>query len=84
MATKMKMLTLLQEQKAYAKVTNRLPTPRPGVLYLIKLRAHASRNNTPKRRLSISVEVHGSHTDPAPVKINHVTSSSALLQLFVR
>ena len=78
---KIKMLTLLQEQKGYAQVTNRLPAPRPGVLYLMKLRERSAQTTVPLRRLSIAVECNQGPTAPLPVKINHVNRTSATLRL---
>ena len=84
MAMKIKMLTLLQEQRGYAEVTNRNPASQPGVLFLMKLRARAAQKAGPKRRLSIIVESHKSPAVPLPVKINHVNPISATVQLFRR
>lgn len=84
MAIKIKMLTLLQERKGYAEVTNRLPAPKPGVLFLMKLRARTNQNAAPKRRLSITVEANGNANTPLPIKINHVNPALSALHLFVR
>jgi hypothetical protein len=84
MAMKIKMLTLLQEKRGYAQVTNRLPAPRPGVLFLMKLRAQANQSAAPRRRLSILVEVNKGPATPLPVKINHVNQNSATVQLSAR
>lgn len=72
MANKMKMLTLLQEMRGYAQITNRRPAPRPSVLFLMKLRAETSRSSSPRRRLAISVTSSGGVNMPLPVKITHV------------
>jgi len=84
MAMKIKMLTLLQEQRGYAQVTDRLPAPQPGVLFLMKLRARTAPTASPRRRLSIVVETAKTPATPLPVKINHVSPNSAAVQVFAR
>ena len=84
MAMKIKMLTLLEEQRGYARITNRLPAPQPGVLYLMKLRARTTQNCAPKRRLSITVETSSTPAVPLPVKIIHVDPAAKALRVFVR
>jgi hypothetical protein len=83
MAMKMKMLTLLQEERGYARITNRLPAPRPGVLYLMKLRARMSQKAAPQRRLSITVEDGNTPAVPLPVRIIHVDPAAKALRVFV-
>lgn len=83
MAMKIKMLTLLQEKRGYDQVTNRLPAPRPGVLFLMKLRARPTQNSAPKRRLSIAVEMSSTASVPLPVKINHINPATSALRVFV-
>lgn len=72
MANKMKMLTLLQEMRGYAQVTNRQSAPRPSVLFLMKMRAQSIRASAPRRRLAISVTAGSSVNVPLPVKITHL------------
>jgi hypothetical protein len=76
MATKMKMLTLLQERRGYTDLTNRLPVPRPGVLFLMKLRARTAQKSAPQRRISIAVDPNDNANVPLPVKINHISPAS--------
>lgn len=84
MATRIKMLTLLQERRGYADITNRLPVPRPGVLFLMKLRARRAQKAARKRRFSISVDTNGNANVPLPIKINHISPASEALRSFVR
>jgi hypothetical protein len=77
MANKVKMLTLLQERRGYAKIMDRTPSPKPGVLFLMKLRARATHNNAPKRRLSILVDTSENANTPLPIKIVHLNPASA-------
>jgi len=74
MATKVKLMKLLQEIRGLAQVTNRRPPPRPSVLYLMQLRESAAQDQTPKRRLTVSTDSKENVTTPLPVKINHVKS----------
>ncbi|HMP83505.1 MAG TPA: hypothetical protein PKA41_12465 [Verrucomicrobiota bacterium] len=81
---KIKMLTLLQEQRSHARVTNRLPAPQPGVLFLMKLRERITQSAAPRKRLSIVVEMNNNPATPLPVKIHHVHPASASLRVFAR
>ena len=80
MATKMKLIKMLQEAKALAQVTNRKPAPRPPLFFLMQLRTQNQSVNAPRRRLSIEIE--GLHT-PSPIKINHIRAGKTLLPLAV-
>ncbi len=83
MATKMKLMTFLQEIRGYAQITNRRPTPRPPVLYLIEIRSHPSSPCIPKRRLTITTRPHGEADNPLPVKITHVKPGSCPLPIVI-
>ena len=72
MATKAKLMKLLQESRGYEQITNRRPTPRPIVLYLMQLRAQNVRANAPRQRLTIAAEWPDNIHVPLPVKINHI------------
>ncbi len=69
MATKMKLLKMLQESKGLAQITNRKPAPRPPLLYLMQLRSQSNQAITPRRRLTIETEALRA---PLPIKINHI------------
>lgn len=71
MATKMKLLKMLQEVKGLAQVTNRRPAPRPPMIYLMQLRSQNTPPHLPKRRLAIEKGKDTSHV-PLPIKINHI------------
>ena len=71
MATKMKLLKMLQEVKGLAQVTNRRPAPRPPMIYLMQLRSQNATTQTPKRRLAIEKGTDTTHV-PLPIKINHI------------
>ena len=81
MATKMKLLKMLQEAKGLAQITNRKPAPRPPLLYLMQLRSQSNQAVTPRRRLTIETEaLHA----PLPIKINHVQAGKPALPVVVR
>ena len=81
MATKMKLLKMLQEAKGLAQITNRKPAPRPPLLYLMQLRSQSNQAVTPRRRLTIETEaLHA----PLPIKINHVQTGKPGLPVVVR
>lgn len=75
MATKIKVLKLLQEIKGYAQITNRRPAPRPPMLYLMQLRAHSAPPDLPRLRLTVETDVRAFANGPLPIKINHVSSN---------
>lgn len=80
MATKMKLLKMLQEAKGLAQITNRKPAPRPPLLYLMQLRSQNNQAVTPWRRLTIEAEaLHA----PLPIKINHVKADKPALPVVV-
>ena len=71
MATKMKLIKMLQEFNGLAQITNRRPAPRPPLLYLMQLRTQAAQAVTPRKRLTVEIEaVHA----PMAIKINHIKS----------
>lgn len=71
MATKMKLIKMLQENKGLAQITNRRPAPRPPLLYLMQLRTQATQTNTPRKRLSVETVTMNA---PMQIKINHIKS----------
>ncbi len=81
MATKMKLLKMLQEVKGLAQITNRRPAPRPPLLYLMQLRSQEAQTYTPRRRLTIDAPAIPA---PAPIKINHVKTDEPGLPVVVR
>jgi hypothetical protein len=83
MATKMKLLKMLQEVKGLAQITNRRPAPRPPLLYLMQLRSQTVQPDLPKRRLAIEK---GKDTGlvPLPIKINHIRPDDPGLPVVVQ
>ena len=71
MANKQKLMKALQEFRGYEQITNRRPTPRPAVLYLMALRAQNAQAQAPRLRLVIQTDWQGSNV-PTPIKIVHL------------
>jgi hypothetical protein len=80
MATKMKLLKMLQEAKGLAQITNRKPAPRPPLLYLMQLRSQSNQAVTPRQRLTIETEALRA---PLPIKINHIRTDKPALPVVV-
>jgi len=80
MATKMKLIKMLQEFKGLAQITNRRPAPRPPMLYLMQLRTQAAHAVTPRKRLTVEIEaVHA----PIAIKINHVKTDRSNMPVVI-
>jgi hypothetical protein len=77
MATKIKVLKLLQEVKGYAQITNRRPAPRPPLLYLMQLRAQPVPADLPRHRLTVETDHKDFANGPLTIKINHVKSGES-------
>jgi hypothetical protein len=78
MATKAKVMKMLQEIRGLAQITTRRPQPRlPGLLFL-QLRPQAPLSAPPGRRRVIPIQVQ-EHTDiPTPVDIVHLKTEPEL------
>jgi hypothetical protein len=77
MATKIRVLKLLQEVRGYAEITNRRPPPRPPLLYLMQLRAHPAPADLPKHRLTVETDARALANGPMTIKINHVKADDS-------
>jgi hypothetical protein len=76
MATKIKLMKMLQEMHAFAEIGRTNPAPKPSPLYLMQLRSHLLQTSRPRRRLAIRVDLRDSLDLPDPVKITHVKPAS--------
>jgi hypothetical protein len=76
MATKIKLMKLLQEMHAFAEIGRRHPMPKASPLFLVQLRSHLAETSRPKRRLIVNVDLKESLDLPHPVRINHVKPDS--------
>ena len=72
MAAKIKMLTLMQEIRGFAKIANRCPTPRSPGLFLAQFRSQGIHNPLRKRKLSITINEPNQSEIPLQVKIQYV------------
>jgi hypothetical protein len=80
MATKMKLIKMLQENKGLAQITNRRPAPRPPLLYLMQLRTQVAQAVTPRKRLTVEIEA--VHT-PMMIKINHIKTDRSNMPVVI-
>ncbi len=72
MATKIKMLKLLQELRGFADLTNRRPQPQSPGLFLLQMRSHVLQTTLPQRKRTLPIDIQGPVEIPAPVRIRHV------------
>ena len=72
MATRIKLMKLLQEMRGFSELGRRPSAPRPSSLYLLQLRSHMSETSRSKRRLIVTVDLRDTQNIPHPVKINYV------------
>ena len=72
MATKLKLMKLLQEIRGFAQLTQRRPQPKPPGLFLLQLRSHVHHATLPRRRLTIPIQLHEPPDIPTPVKITFI------------
>ena len=81
MATKVKLMKMLEEIRGYAQITNRRPAPRPPMLYLMQLRAQAAQAAAPRLRLTVATDVKENPLTPLPFKINHIKAEDSSLPI---
>ena len=74
MATKVKLMRMLQELRGLAEITARRPQQRPPGLFLIQLRSHLLHTTHPLRK-RIFVDVQDQPDIPDPVKITHLNGA---------
>ena len=74
MATKIKLMKLLQEMHAFAELGRRAPSPRTSPLFLLQLRSHMAQTSRSKLRLVVKVNLEDMLDMPHPVKISHIKS----------
>ncbi len=77
MATRVKMLKLLQEMRGFAEVTNRRRVSRHPALLMMPLRSHRGKDaSNARRKHSIPINMQEPCDIPHPVKIVHLTPSA--------
>jgi hypothetical protein len=77
MATKIKLMKLLQEMRGFSEFNRQHPAPRPSSLYLMQLRSHLAQTSYSRLRLAIKIDLKDSVTLPHPVKIKYVKPTLA-------
>ena len=75
MATKVRLMKMLQEIRGLAQITNRRPQTKAPGLFLIQLRSQNGRNGLPKQKLIIPITLQDPPDIPHPVKITHLKAS---------
>ena len=83
MATKLKLMKMVQQFQGYAQITNRRPAPRPPVLYILQMREQAAKAALPKRRLAVQSDAKDFVPTPLAIKINHVQPGECYLPVVV-
>ena len=78
MATKDKLLRLLQEVRGLAEINRRNSAAKPTPLFLMQLRSQLNSSSRPRYRLSISMDSRESAHFPQPVRITHLTAKSGV------
>jgi len=78
MATKVRLMKLLQEIRGYAQISQRRQQPKPPGLFLLQLRSHLNQPAR-RRRLIVPIQMHENPDIPDPVKITIIESEPALL-----
>jgi hypothetical protein len=76
MATKVKIMKMLQEIRGLAQITNRRPPSKSPGLFLMQLRSHVSRTPVQKQKLVIPILLQDPPDIPHPVKITHRKENS--------
>ena len=72
MATRIKLMKLLQEMHAFAEMGRRRPSAKPAPLFLLQLRSHMAETSRARRRLVVRVDLTDSLDLPHPVRISHI------------
>jgi hypothetical protein len=72
MATKIKMLKLLQEMRGFSELRRLQPAPKNSALYLMQLRTRIAEAHRPRRRMVITIDLQDVATLPTAVKIKHL------------
>jgi hypothetical protein len=76
MATRIKLMKLLQEMQGFADMSSRRPqTRRPG-LFLLQMRSHIHRTTLSSRKRTLTVEMQDRPDIPNPVKIVHLAGNT--------
>lgn len=78
MATKMRVMKLLQEIRGLSQIAQRRPHGKPPGLFLLQLRSHFNPGSFPRRKLVIPIQLQELPDIPNPVKITFIKSDSSV------
>jgi hypothetical protein len=78
MATKDKLMKLLQNVRSLGETTRRQTVPRNSPLFLLQLRSHLFDANRPRHRLLIATDIEEAANFPQPVKITHLSNNNGV------
>ncbi len=76
MATKVKIMKMLQEIRGFAQITSRRPPAKLPGLFLVQIRSNAARTNLPRKKVIIPVDLKEPLDIPHPVKITHLKANT--------
>jgi hypothetical protein len=76
MATKVRIMKMLQEIRGFAQITSRRPPAKLPGLFLIQIRSQGARTTPYKKKVIIPVDVRELPDIPHPVKITHLQAKS--------
>ena len=79
MATKIRIMRMLQEIRGLAEITHRRPHVRQPGLFLIQLRSQVGGGSPSRGRLTILVDMQDPPDIPHPVKITHIPIGAGIL-----
>ena len=75
MATKVRIMKLLQEIRGMAQITSRRPPSKQPGLFMVQLRSHVTKATGTRRRIIIPIDLKDPIDIPDPVRIIHVKVS---------
>src|SRR5260370_1987221 len=75
MATKIRLMKMLQEVRGLAQITSRRPPRKLPGLFLLQMRDHVARATGPRRKVVITVDLRDAPDIPHPVKITHLRAA---------
>jgi hypothetical protein len=76
MATKVRIMKMLQEIRGFAQITSRRPPAKVPGLFLVQLRSNAARTNLYRKKVIITVDLKDPPDIPHPVKITHLKAAA--------
>jgi hypothetical protein len=76
MATKVRIMKLLQEIRGMAQITSRRPPSKQPGLFMVQLRSHVTKATGPRRKIIIPIDLKDPVDIPDPVRITHIKVST--------